>query len=281
MKRLFLFAIIGTIVFVGCKDDKDDDDKIDRIEIVEGEGGTLNMIAGEKIVLHTKTFPENLEPTKYKWTWSSSSSDIVSVSPFGGIAAVYDGEATITVASLNNKTASIHVIVTPIEITDIKFETAKYESFVGSEFQIIPIVLPIDATHKNNLVYSTSDKTVAIVGENGKVETIDVGNCKIIVTSPDDANISATCDLEVKSIKISELIPSADTSASNYFTIKIGESYKVKTPIENAKWESANSSIVAIADDGTFSGVSVGECYIIAVGADGYVKAKFSVKVTN
>lgn len=281
-KTLLLAALAGLSIFIGCKDDEDDDDKINRLEIIEGE--SLNMKAGEKIVLHTKTYPENLEPEKYKWNWSSSAEDVVSVSPFGGITAIWDGEATITVTSLNNTTASIHVIVTPIEITAIKFKTAntKYEGFVGSELQIIPdSVLPINATHKNKLIYSSSDETIAKVNSNGKVEAIGVGNCQIKIASPDgDGTISATCELTIKSIDVVSLIPS-DNNLGDSYSIKVGESYKIKTAVANTEWKTSDAKVADITADGTFTGVGAGDCYITAVGTNGEVKAKFLVTVTK
>ena len=82
MKKLFLTAIVGTMILVGCKKDEAEEEKITRIEIAEEE--TITMIIGESKQLHVNHFPEHLQAPKYKWT---SSDLFVATASYGELKA--------------------------------------------------------------------------------------------------------------------------------------------------------------------------------------------------
>lgn len=274
MKRLLLFSIVGLSVFAGC--DKGDDDEIKSDISIVADGET-NLIVGKTLQLHVKH--SDSEKPAHEYEWVSSNSGVATVTPWGEVRAVAEGETVITVKYSDDITANCAISVVPVAITEIKLD-AKYEAIVGGELQLSPKILPAEAGYKSKtLVYSSSDETIAKVNSNGKVETIGVGSCQIKAASS-DGTISATSELTVKSIVVAKLTSGDDNSGSNY-SIKVGESYKVKTTVAGSEWKSSNDKVVSITADGTFTGVSVGDCYITAVGTNDEVKAKFFVKVTK
>ncbi|MBO7496226.1 MAG: Ig-like domain-containing protein [Salinivirgaceae bacterium] len=272
MKKLFLAVITCLTVFASCKED---DETVISIEIEDGE--TVQMIYGEQKQLHASISPKGVASVK---SWSSSAPNIVSMSATGVATANSEGEATITLTATNNATATCHIVVSAIAITEIKVD-GEYEVLVGGSLQLAPKVSPSTASYKDNLVYTSTNEAVAKVDKNGKVETIAVGECQINIASP-DGKVTTSCKLlvlpnEVASIALNK----------SELTIELGETFKFEVVIEpkiatdkTVTWASSDESIAAIGDDGTLTGVGIGECTITANSSNEKVKAECKVNVT-
>ena len=274
MKKLLLVAIVGVMIFVGCKKDEE---AITKIEFAEGE--VINMSIGESLALHIKVFPENLRPHK-NYTWKTSPTGIVVVNITSyNMQAIAEGE-TIVTASLDDLTASCRVIVSPIAITEIKLDKTDYEILIGESMQLNPTITPSDATYANKLDYSSTNTTVAKVNNYGKIETVGVGECQIKIASP-DGKVSMTCNIKVLPIEVTKI----NLNRSEW-PIEKGDTYQFSFWVEpenatdkTVKWSSSNNSIVTIAEDGTFTGVGIGECTITAISSKAEVKADCKVTV--
>ncbi|MBO7144009.1 MAG: Ig domain-containing protein [Salinivirgaceae bacterium] len=281
MKKLLLAAIAVLTLFAGCKEEEE---TITRIEVAEGE--TINMLIGDKQKLHIKHYPEHLSAPKIK-EWKSSNNNIVTVY-YGELVARSEGEALITVSTEDNISATCRVIVAAIEITEIKMDKSDYDVHIGETLLLAPEVLPDSATYKNDLVYTSTNEAVAIVGkkgENGKVygevKAVSVGECQIKIASA-DGKVSMTCNIKVLPIEVTKI-----SLNRSEWPIEKGDTYQFSFWIEpeNAtdktiKWVSSDNSVVTIAEDGTFIGVNIGECTITAVSSKAEIKAVCKVTVS-
>ncbi|MBP5668037.1 MAG: Ig-like domain-containing protein [Salinivirgaceae bacterium] len=266
MKRLLLFSIVGLTLFASCK--KDDVEVFDlpkSISIAEGE--TINMLVGETVDLHLNCVPEDAwSPTR---EWTSSSPEIASVGIIGGtVTALNAGEAIITATINDGTSASCRVVVRAIPSTGIKIDKKDYEIVVGDVLKLNPKVLPDSASFKS-VRYTSTDETVAIVGEDG-IEGVGVGECKIIITNHD--GITAECNLKVSHIRM------------NNGSLKIGPGQTFKFEIEPTiavdRWISTDESVATIVD-GTLTAVNAGHCAIVALAKSGKEIAYCNIEVTT
>ena len=230
------------------------------------------MIIGESLKLHIKHYPEHLPAPKIS-KWESSDLFVASAS-FGELKAKSEGEALITATTENNISATCRVIVGAIEITEIKIGKANYEIPMGETLQLTPKVSPEDASYKNNLVYTSTNENVAKIGRDGKIETVNVGECQIKVASPDGKE-STTCNIKVLSIafdktQFEDIIgKQLQLQVSN-----VSEIYKDKLT-----YSSTNDAVAKVNAEGLVETVGVGECVVSASSTDGKVKAECKVKV--
>jgi|GEM_PF-4424512 len=281
MKRLLLFSIVGLTVFASCKED---DGVTVSTEIKIDEGETIQMIYGESMQLHATRYPEkSLSSIK---EWSSSAPNVATVSALGNVTAVGEGEAIITISTIDDLSASCRVVVSTIPITEIKLDKTSEEVLVGESIKIKATAAPDNASYRNSLVFSSTDETVAIVGQDGEVKTVGAGSCKIKVASY-DGEIEAFCSLKVLPKEVVNLRLKDMTSL---LTIKVGKTYNfeatvlpedsgTKILVQPIKWTTSDASVATIGEDGKLTAVSVGECIITASSSyDGDDAVKYDVK---
>ena len=276
MKRLLLFSIVGLTIFASCK--KDEDETISKIEIAEGE--SIQMLYGEKVQLHANRYPENIVESIKDWT--SSNPNIASVNALGEVTAKGKGEATVTITTINGFSASCLIIVNTIDIEEIEFDSSKITLTVEETKKINPTVLPDSASFINQIVYTSSDETIAKVEQDGTVKAIKPGTCQIKAASP-DGKIEDTYNLVVQYRPITSINLK---NLSCILSIEVGKSYQFEVAIDPSvwtdktiKWVSSDASIATVNEDGTITGVAVGECTITASSATN-PEAKIECKVT-
>ena len=284
MKRLFLAALAGLTIFVGCK--KDSDENVERIEITEGE--TINMLVGEIVQLHVKSYPEDLnDVTKarvYLRDWSSSSAEVASVDRWGEVKALTDGETVITVKPEKyDVSASCRIVVRAIPATEVKI-SKNYEAHVGDivKFSDLKASVSPDSASYKTLNYTSSNSAVAIVGDNG-IEAVGIGESKIEVTNRE--GLKAVCVLKVTPIEVNDITLKA--SAEQGITLKKGENFTIEynvTPAnatnKNLIWSTSDATIATVAD-GVVTGVAAGTATITVKSEDGNFSKSFTVTVTE
>jgi len=135
-------------------------------------------------------------------TWSSSDASKVTVSTGGLATGIAVGSATITATTVDGgKTATCVVTVsdTPVSVSSVSLNETAASIAAGSMEQLIPVVAPVGATNQN-LTWSSSDNTKAIVDANGLVSGVAVGSATITVTTVDGGK-TAACVFTVTNYK--------------------------------------------------------------------------------
>ena len=127
---------------------------------------SLNLNSGQTNQLRATVLPENA--TDKTVTWTSSDTNVATVSTDGLVTAVNGGTATITATTSNGKTATctVKVVIPPTGITLDKQELAFDD--VGLTYQLTATVLPENATNKT-VTWTSSHPDVATVDDNGLV----------------------------------------------------------------------------------------------------------------
>ena len=144
-------------------------------------------------------------------SWSSSDETVATVDANGTVTAVGNGTATITATTTDGTNISRTCTVTVtdpnnIPVTGLTLNHTDLSREALDEFQLQATVSPENAANKN-ILWSSSDESVATVDANGKVRTLSKGVATITATAADGYGATATCTVRVTNngIIVSEL----------------------------------------------------------------------------
>lgn len=159
---------------------------------------TLNETSTALVVGNTKQLTATVAPANADdstVTWKSGNTNVATVDQTGKVTAVGVGTTTIT-ATAGGKSATCTVTVTakPIPIEAIALRDAAVS--VGGTIQLEPVFTPADTTQRD-VIWTSSDRTIATVDANGRVRGVAEGKVTITVTSTADRSITASCTVTV------------------------------------------------------------------------------------
>ena len=140
--------------------------------------------------------PFTLSPEDYTDTYTVTSSDteIATVDKFGNVVARKVGKAVITITTSRGLTESCVVTVFS-PATSVKLSSESETLFVNRSVELKAELSPSDTT--DNVSWSSSDDSIAVVDEKGKVTALSKGVATITATS--DSGVSADCEITVES----------------------------------------------------------------------------------
>ena len=203
------------------------------------------------------------------------------------IVGLAQGTATVTITS----NADNHVSVTTPDITvvqpvtkitiDAPTDTVNVAK-AGETLGLSVMLLPTDATNKD-VVWSSSDETIATVAQNGVVTPVAEGTVTITATAADGfgayAEFEATVVRLVPPITIRIVNPGA--------TVNVGETMQLDIEsdpadaVKTVTWYCTNTNVATVSG-GSVSGVMSGRVYIIATSTiDQTVQANCELIVAN
>lgn len=138
---------------------------------------TMN-IGGAQTLSVTAFVPEYASATP---SFSSDNTAVATVSNKGLVTAKGIGDAVIT-ATIGSvtKTCTIHVV--PIDVISVEFNPGTVSLTVGSEMQLNPNVVPLQAKNEYTMTYESDAPAIATVSETGLVSGIAEGQAVITAT---------------------------------------------------------------------------------------------------
>lgn len=170
---------------------------------------------------------------------------------------------------------------TKTNVSSIKLNKSSLNLFINESEKLIAIISPTNATNKN-MVWSSSDSTIATVSSDGKVSANKEGTAIITVTS-EEGNKTATCFVTVKSINVNSI-------ALNKTALSLtrGDTEKLIATItpqnatnKNVTWSSDNTSVASVNENGEVKARGKGTAIITVTSEDGKYTAKCEVNVAH
>ncbi|MGN0437191.1 MAG: Ig-like domain-containing protein [Lachnospiraceae bacterium] len=229
------------------------------------------LVVGENRQLSVTCLPE--DGTDQTLCWLSSDDEIAKVSQEGIVTGCGIGQVVITAVAANGiddnvKTAfTLQVSDSPIE--EITFEKPQYKLSLGGKCKINPVIVP-ETAFVNNLEYVSSDTDIFSVDENGEITGNSVGSGELLVRTM-DGNISATCIVEIVAPAISNI-----TFDCNELVLEVGQEKVINAsvipgdiPTGGIVWNSSDSSVVEVTQDGKVIGKKCGTAMVVASSMDG------------
>ncbi len=171
--------------------------KATKIEIGIAEDG--NTYAGKEAKVEAFfSDEEGNDAAEEAWKLSSADQAIVQVEDDEGtfgqessltkgnktIKCLKTGKTTLTATSSTGLTADLDVEVTPVRIDSIKITLDKTTLVVGETAKANTKITPADAAN-TKLKWSTNDKTVATVDQNGTITAVKAGEATITAEATD------------------------------------------------------------------------------------------------
>lgn len=161
----------------------------------------INSTVTKVKVGKTENLKYSIEPANArsdKLTWTSSDPSILKVDNNGNITGVKEGEATITLSSINDVSSkiSITVEIDAIPVTDIELSVTDVSLSIGETQEISPVIIPDNATDPK-LTFKSSDENVV------KVEASEDGtSCTLTGAASGNATITISANENV-SVEVS------------------------------------------------------------------------------
>ena len=185
--------------------------KVDSIRVEVGNRATginiditqREINVGDMFYIVATVHPSNADNKTV--TWSTSNSQVASVSQNGLVTGMGVGQVTITASTHNGHTADCHVTVraSVINPTDITLDITSRTINVGDSFTIVPNVMPANATDKT-VTWATSNSSIATV-TNGFITAVAAGTATI--TASTHNGLTADCIVTVNPVNDGVLDP--------------------------------------------------------------------------
>ncbi|MBQ8963781.1 MAG: Ig-like domain-containing protein [Clostridia bacterium] len=226
--------------------------------------GPITLHPGDQYSLTATLSPEQSESAL---TWSSDDTDIATVSDSGIVTAVAEGYTWIEVYTENEKSDAIRVNVEPLHPhpDSIKIDqSGPIKLYPGQKYSLSTTLMPADAEAK--LKWSSDDKDVATVDQDGIVTAVEPGDTRIWVET--DNECSDVIDIYVLTP------PKKITLSKTEATLAVGDTLMLKKKLtpDNAEtgftWSSSKPSVATVTQKGKVAALKVG-------------KAKITVKTDN
>lgn len=167
--------------------------------------------------------------------------------------------------------------VPDVQVEKITLSLDKTTINKGERIKIKANISPEDAVDKT-LKYSSDNTSVATVSSDGYIQGISSGSAKI--TAKASNGVTGTINIKVYST-VTDIITSTDN-----IVLQIGETYKINATVipddadnKNILYNSENSGIAKVDEQGIVTGETEGETSINAVSGEGTISKKIKVKV--
>ena len=232
---------------------------------------------GETLQLNVIFNPDDTTDDK-TITWTSTDNTVASVEN-GLVTAKSAGTAYIK-ASVGELEVTCKIEV-KVPLEGIKLNKETTEILRRQEEKLQVKLNPEDATYEGDLVWTSSDETVATVDENGVITAVKAGTAVITVKAIEGENeFTDTCTVTVKEIPLNSI-----TINMPDFELGIGETQQLGIFIEpedttddlNLEWSSSNPEIVSVDEKGLVTAISEGIATITVKSGD----KESSVTVTS
>lgn len=250
---------------------------------------STNIVAGKTETLTAAVSPANA--TNKSVTWTSSNTNIATVSSTGVVTAKSAGTATITVKTADGgKTATCKVTVNPatISVTGVSLNKSSTSIVAGKTETLTATVSPTNATNKS-VTWTSSNTSIATVSSTGVVTAKSAGTATIKVKTADGGK-TATCKVTVNPATVA--VTGVSINSSNGWSVygtkdlTIGKTEVLTAVItpsnatnKSVTWSSSNTNVATISNTGLVTAKAEGTATITVRTEDGSKSATCTITV--
>ena len=240
---------------------------------------TRTIYLGQTVTMTATVLPSDASDKSV--TWTSSNSDIVSVTQNGSVTANAMGEAEITATSNDggfSKTCKVTVVEPLVPATSLTLTPKTMSLNIGDSGALELQILPNDCNEK--LKWESSDPSVATVN-NGDIKALAAGTTTITVRG---INTSASATVTV----IDPYAVTGVTLDRTTLSLEMGETATLVATVlpEDARdktvtWSSGNTAVATVDQQGKITTVSPGTAQITVTTKDGSFSASCALTVVE
>ena len=218
--------------------------------------------------LKATILPTQASNTKLNWT--SDNKSVATVDGNGVVTPVKNGTCNITATTADGTNIKGNCNITvDFKVTSISFSTTSYTiTSVNQTPSFRATISPSNAANKS-VKWTSSDENVAKVSTNGVIKPVKNGTCKIIATTTDGTNLSASIDITVDIKATGMKLDKTNYTFNKAETIKINPVITPSNASKKLTWTSSNTKVAIVSSDGKVTPVGKGTCKITATTTDG------------
>lgn len=228
---------------------------------------SLDVIEGESVQIEVN------DPAKRLITWSSSDPTIAKVDAKGLVTAILPGEVDIIATTALGEAVKCHVTVKLKPMPQISLGKSSLELVITQTYRF-----KVKNGQGRNLIWSSSDESVATVDENGVVTTLKVGETVITVKDVKYGQ-SSECRLSVKEIPTDPL--TLDNEIVTLYTSDVAQLRVTNGSGAALTWSSSDTNIATVSRSGMVTAISPGEATISVRDERTYKKGTCRIKVID
>ena len=239
--------------------------------IQSGNGGTVNAQNYEETYRSGDQIELQAMPDEgyvfWEWKVTSAGEDDIGI--------IEDEQSAETVLTMPDDPVTVTAVFRKIKKAEsLKCTKEKAEIQVGDTITLDAVVNPSDAS--DHFVWSSKDDSVASVSRGGTVTGVSAGVTRIMVSC---GECTAECEITVKDVPVEKIEMSEDVHYIN--GIGTTESIDLILTPENASekivWNSSDTEVASVDEEGNVTTKAVGETVITAVSQS---KPQISVSCT-
>ena len=190
--------------------------------------GEINIEVGEQFFVDV-SYGNYVTQSGY-WSKSNSTFRFISQGPRScTIEGLHVGTGTLSYWGLVNADEvefywTVNVFPKQVLVTNITINQSSLSLNVGDSYQLSATVLPSDATDKS-VSWTSSNESVAIVGNSGKVTAKAKGNATITCKANDGSGVYSTCAVTVDEDPVVAVINSTNFPDNNFRNCLLSTTY--------------------------------------------------------
>ena len=240
---------------------------VDYINQIQLNQTSLKLNKDDTYQLVASIRPTNTTADK-TITWNSSNKDIATVKD-GLVTAKNPGQCIITATSADGKVKAECIVNVTIDIKDITLNKNSITLNKGKNETLEATISPDDTTEDKTVTWTTGNKNVATVDQNGKVTAVDAGTTTITATTSNGK--TATCKVSVLSPITSLILNKKEIKIqmNNSETLQATINPSNTTDDKTLTWTSSNPKIATVDKNGKVTGLLEGNCTITVKTANG------------
>jgi len=220
--------------------------------------------------------------------WSSSNTQIATVSSSGLVAALTAGTVTVTATAADGSNVAGTAAITVqgsgniIPVTNLTLAQTSGTLHPGDTVQLVPVIAPPDATDKT-VIWSTSNASRATVSTSGLV-TVNANYGMVTISAVSNNNRTKTATY---TLNVTVPVTGITLSALSLNLVPNQNRTVVATVRPNnagnkaVRWSSSNNQVATVNLNGTITGRGNGTAIITATTQDMGLTATVTVTVTT
>lgn len=227
---------------------------------------TMSVRKGTEFWLNAVALPENAMNKAI--LWASSDESIAKVDQNGKVTTIEAGTCAITATSKDSGVLAKCSLTVTQPITGIYLNFTNKTMMKGDSFPLIPTVTPLDADNRN-VIFTSSDPSVATVSESGVVTGIKGGKV-VIIAKTEERGLVASCLVNVMEFVTSVNIDGGVSKLNVGMSVPLSAKVLAESATnKKLSWSSSNPSVVQVDQMGRVTAISEGTVTIYANATDG------------
>lgn len=199
-------------------------------------------------------------------TWSSSNTDVATITQSGRAIGLGAGTTTITARSANGVKAMTYLTVRKpvVAATSLTLSQTTIRMTEEETLTLTATVLPENATDKK-VYWKSTDSATASVDSDGKVTAVSAGRCAIVASC---GELKATCEVTVDRKAIAATAVELSQLSA---TMVEGETLQLVASVTpedhtdgSVRWSSSDIKVAIVSSDGLVTARAAGEAQVTA-----------------